>query len=113
MFAVARKPLGFGLLFVALFALFALLVVQERSISLYELRYLDAKGVGFWLVQGGIALFGQNNLGYLLPFVTLFACNTILLCACIAPARQLCRFFACNQRICDVARKCFIGLFYR
>lgn len=78
MFVVARKPLGFGLLFIALFVLFALLVVQERSISLYELRYLDAKGVGFWLVQGGIALFGQNNLGYLLPFVTLFACNTIL-----------------------------------
>ena len=72
-----RALLFFALLLVAL-CVFGALVVSERSISLYELRRLEAKGAGFWLVQCGIALFGQNNAGYFLPFVALFGCNIAL-----------------------------------
>lgn len=45
----------FVCIFVAL-CILAVLIVSERSISVYELQQLDSKGAGFWLMQSGIAL---------------------------------------------------------
>lgn len=74
----ARTAHYYFIVLICIAIIIQLFILNERSLSLQELRYIDTNAIGAWIFSHGVWLFGSNNFGYLAPFVLCFAINTVL-----------------------------------